>query len=117
MFRENYNHYLKKFGEKVKFYRNNLNVTQEKLAEMCGCSSQTISGIETGYNFPSFKLLFKLSDVLNVPAVYLFNFGEDKNIENIEKTSVVMDAYNSLNETQKNVILKVMQELGETKQK
>ena len=43
---------MKKFGENVKKYRMRLGYTQEKLAELCDCSSQTISGTETGYSFP-----------------------------------------------------------------
>ena len=47
----------KKFGEKVKMYRNLAKLTQEQLAEKCGCSPQTISGTETGYSFPSSNIL------------------------------------------------------------
>ena len=53
---------MKKFGDNIKKYRNRLGLTQEKLAELCECSSQTISGTETGYSFPSSKVLFKLAE-------------------------------------------------------
>lgn len=68
---------MRKFGANVKKYRNRLKLTQEMLAEKCECSPQTISGTETGYSFPSSKILFKLARALNVPIMYLFNFGED----------------------------------------
>lgn len=71
---------MKKFGEKVKLYRKQAKLTQEQLAEKCDCSKQTISGTETGYSFPSSKVLFSLSKVLNVPLMYLFNFGEDESL-------------------------------------
>ena len=59
---------IKKFGENIKRYRTHLNLTQEKLAELCECSSQTISGTETGYSFPSSKVLFKLAEALELFA-------------------------------------------------
>lgn len=69
--------FMKKFGEKIKFYRNTLGLTQDKLAEMCDCSAQTISGAETGYSFPHSDTLFLLSKALNVPLAYLFNVSNN----------------------------------------
>ena len=59
-------------------------LTQEQLAEKCDCSAQTISGTETGYSFPSSKVLFNLSVALEVPLVYFFNFDEDNYITQSE---------------------------------
>lgn len=102
----------KKFGEKVKMYRNLAKLTQEQLAEKCGCSPQTISGTETGYSFPSSNILFKIAEALDIPLVYLFNFGDDKNLKNKEISNVVTEIFGNLNEKQQKVMIKVMQELG-----
>jgi len=102
----------KKFGEKVKIYRNAKGLTQNQLALLCGCSGQTISGIETGYAFPSSKNLFKIATALEVPLVYLFNFGEDENIQKQEILSLISGAFDKLNKDEQNVILKVVQELA-----
>ncbi len=102
---------MKRFGAKVKMYRTLAKLTQEQLAERCECSAQTISGTETGYSFPSSNILFRIAEVLNVPLVYLFNFGDDVNIHNNEKISLLLTTFNNLNETQQNVLLTVMQEL------
>jgi len=80
---------IKKFGEKIKIYRKRAGLTQEQLAEKCDCSKQTISGTETGYSFPSSKILFNLSNVLDVPLVHLFNFGDDEKSSNKEVSSMV----------------------------
>lgn len=104
--------FMKKFGEKVKLYRNMAKLTQEQLAEKCGCSPQTISGTETGYSFPSSKILFKLADELNIPVAYLFNFGDDKNLETNALSSLVIETFENLNDTQQKVMLKIMQELS-----
>ena len=50
-------------------YRNLAKLTQEQLAEKCGCSPQTISGTETGYSFPSSNILFKIAEALDIPLV------------------------------------------------
>lgn len=104
---------MKKFGEKVKFYRNLAGFTQEQLAEKCDCSSQTISGTETGYSFPSSKVLFNLSSALNIPLVYLFNFDEDKKIANNETVNVINTAIKKMNSDQKKLMLKMIQCLTE----
>lgn len=99
---------MKKFGENVKKYRIRLGLTQEKLAELCDCSSQTISGTETGYSFPSSKVLFKLSQMLHVPLMYLFNFGEDPVITNKENESVISSYLSQLTFEQKELALKII---------
>lgn len=104
---------MKKFGGKVKLYRNLAGLTQEQLAEKCECSSQTISGTETGYSFPSSKVLFSMSEALNVPLVYLFNFNEDQEIGNSETASIINKAVKNMNSEQKKFVLKMVQCLTE----
>lgn len=104
---------MKKFGEKIKTYRNLAGFTQEQLAEKCDCSAQTISGTETGYSFPSSKVLFNLSTALNVPLVYFFNFDEDKNISRNETMSVIGSALEIMNDEQKKFVLKMVKCLAE----
>lgn len=102
---------MRKFGEKIKFYRIQANLTQEQLAERCNCSKQTISGTETGYSFPSSKLLFQLSNVLNVPLFTLFNFGENVETSNEEMCKLISKAISKLNYDQQILILKMIQSL------
>ncbi len=99
---------MKKFGENVKKYRMSLGLTQEKLAELCECSSQTISGTETGYSFPSSKVLFKLAENLHIPLMYLFNFGEDPVISNKEEDLAIIRCLSGMQASQKEIALKVL---------
>ena len=105
---------MKKFGINVKKYRCRLGYTQEKLAELCDCSSQTISGTETGYSFPSSKVLFKLAETLHVPLMYLFNFGEDPVISNKEEEIEIMKLLSKLDLKQKHILYKIIQVFDET---
>lgn len=99
---------MKKFGDNVKKYRNRLGLTQEKLAELCECSSQTISGTETGYSFPSSKVLFKLAESLHVPLTYLFNFGEDPVVSSREEDNAILRLLENVSVEQKRIIIKII---------
>jgi len=108
--KNNRKYIMKKFGEKVKAYRKLSNYTQEQLAEKCECSVQTISGIETGYSFPSSPILFKISDALNVPLAFLFNFDEDKSLNYLENSVKISKLFSKLDEKEKNVLLKIIEQ-------
>ena len=103
---------MKKFGCNVKKYRCRLDLTQEKLAELCDCSPQTISGTETGYSFPSSKVLFKLAENLHIPLMYLFNFGEDPVISNKEDDLAIVKYLSSMQSSQKEIALRVLKAIN-----
>ncbi len=48
-------------------------VTGKELAEKVGVTANTISFIVTGKNYPSFDLLIKIAETLNVDIKDLFN--------------------------------------------
>ena len=64
--------YQSDFIENLKYYRNQKGFSQAKLAEACNCQPGTIGCIECGRQFPSFDLLFKISDVLDINPADLF---------------------------------------------
>ena len=65
-------------GAKIKLYRKSKGFTQEKLAELADSTPQTLSGIENGKNFPSFSLLCKIIEVLDIVPYQLFMFDNSK---------------------------------------
>ena len=103
---------MKKFGDNVKKYRVRLGLTQEKLAELCDCSSQTISGTETGYSFPSSKVLFKLAENLHVPLTYLFNFGEDTVVSDKEELAAIIEDLSKLSLEQKKMLIRIIRAIS-----
>ena len=104
---------MKKFGCNVKKYRCRLDLTQEKLAELCECSPQTISGTETGYSFPSSKVLFKLAENLHVPLTYLFNFGEDPVVSSKEEDFTIIKYLSEMTIEQKKTAIKILKAINE----
>lgn len=53
-------------------------MTQEQLAERCGISADYVSNMERGNKNPSFEMIAKLAEVLQVPEKEFFDFSEDK---------------------------------------
>ncbi len=53
-------------GGQIKKYRNELEITQEKLAEMIYVSRQSISNWENDKNYPDINSLIRLSEVFHV---------------------------------------------------
>ncbi len=102
-----------KFGRKVNYYRSLAKLTQEKLAELCDCSNQTISGIETGYSFPSYKVLFNLSKALNVPIAYFFNFDNESEISNKENLETLEFLLSRMDAKEKQIAFRVLRAIIE----
>ncbi len=60
------------FGERVKIYRKEKNMTQEQLAKVSGMSRYLVSKIETGNYRPGFDTIMTLASALEMPAVHVF---------------------------------------------
>lgn len=60
-------------------------LSQQQLAEMVGCSRQTIISIESGRKNPSVEIALKLSLALNTPVNELFFLEEGKEKDNFCK--------------------------------
>ena len=61
-----------KFGESVRLFRQQKGLTQEKLGELLGVSSQAVSKWETMESYPDAELLVPLSGALGVSLDVLF---------------------------------------------
>ncbi|WP_208586161.1 helix-turn-helix transcriptional regulator [Gracilibacillus suaedae] len=64
---------------RIREYRNSKNISQEKLAELCNVSRQTINAIENEKYDPSLQLAFDLAQNLRVKVDELFlNEGKEE---------------------------------------
>ena len=66
-------------GKRIKELRKKKNFSQEKLAEMADIAQNTLSYIENGNNFCSVDTLEKIITALEVEPNELFDFGHQKN--------------------------------------
>ena len=77
--------FKKSFGARVRYLRKLAGLSQERLAELTGLSTKTISYIENSKNTLSFNKLPLLAKALNVPVYKLFiNTDFDSNKETLE---------------------------------
>lgn len=99
----------KEFGLKVKEYRLLANLSQEELAEKAGITPQTLSGIENGHNFPSYPVLYKIVNTLNVYPASLFTFSySGMNAKSDELTAILLENFTALNNENRKTILYLM---------
>ena len=67
----------KLLGEKIKFYREKADLTQEQLAEKISINSRSLSLIERGNNFITAETLSSIAEALNVTPKKLFDFDDE----------------------------------------
>lgn len=78
----NYKEIKEDFGQRLKHQRALYGISQEKLAEIIGCSTQYVYQIETGRCKPSIDALLSISDYFGVSIDYLLK-GNDNNKNDI----------------------------------
>jgi len=62
----------------LKIFRKNRDISQAKLAELCGSSQAYIAEIEVGKKFPSPNMIERISSALGIESYRLFqNKAED----------------------------------------
>lgn len=86
-----------KFSEKLKLYRKESNLTQEKLAKQLNVSRSLVARWEFGDVYPKLEILKELSNVLNVPLTQL--------IDEEEKTHIEVEHLNFIKNMNKNINL------------
>lgn len=81
--------YRKEFISNLKYYRKERGITQEKLAELCNVATSTIGCIESSQQYPSFELLFRMADVLEIHPANLFL----KDATNVKGLEIIHNLY------------------------
>lgn len=73
--------FFKNFGLKIKEYREQRNLTQEKLCEVLDIATTTLSAWENGKAFPRKLYIIKLCNALEIQEedLFCFKIGEYKN--------------------------------------
>jgi transcriptional regulator with XRE-family HTH domain len=66
-----------RFGKRVRALRRATGLSQEAFADSCGLDRTYIGGIERGQRNVSLVNIAKIAAALNVPAVNLFEFGDE----------------------------------------
>ncbi|MCH5152264.1 MAG: helix-turn-helix domain-containing protein [Clostridiales bacterium] len=75
------------FGQKLKQYRSQLNITQKDLAEQMNVTFQTISKWESDINEPDFASVRKLAKIFDCTIEDLLADGDEEKEEAVEETN------------------------------
>ena len=86
------NSYFDDFRFNIKYYREKLNISQTDLAIASDCGTGTIGGIESGKAKPSFDMIVKIAEGLNVHPADLFKRDVTKSKADMKKE--LIDAIN-----------------------
>lgn len=66
------------FGEKLKYHRQQIGLSQSELAKKAGLGTNTIGNYETGKTYPKDRQIYKLlAEILGVDPDYLHNENDD----------------------------------------
>lgn len=92
---------------RIKILREELNMTQQELADKLDGAKSTVAMYEKGDRKPSMEVLLKLSEIFNCSIDYLLGKSDIRNPINIDENKINLafsSGYNGLNETNKNII-------------
>lgn len=108
--------YQEEFIKNLKYYRKEKGLSQEKLAELCNVSTSTIGCIESAHQNPSFELIIKLSENLNIhPAdLFLQDASKTQNRELYSKYHELITNCEHLPEYQQKTVKQLAQSLAES---
>ena len=81
----------KNIGEKIKFYRKKLGLSQGELAELVKIETKSLSRIESGHNYPQCENLVAISTALKIAPWQLYFQDEQIQLEKMrdELTSAI----------------------------
>lgn len=101
---------LKLFGMRMKELRIVKNLSQELLANKAGISPKYMSRIEMGLHFPSFDIIVKLANALQVEVKDFFEFAhEAKNVKDLKE--IIRDLLNEADVERLRLAVKVLRAL------
>lgn len=88
------------YGERLKYLRNERDMTQEEISEQLNISRSTYARYETSDTQPDFETLIKLSSIFNVTIDYIVSGGSHSN-EDFYKDSYRKDLEKQLVDLEK----------------
>ncbi len=77
--------YFDDFRMNMKYYREKRNLSQIQLSIECNCGTGTIGGIESGKAKPSFDMIIKIAEALEVTPADLFVRDSSISKDNLKK--------------------------------
>lgn len=86
----------KQIGERIRRFRQNAGLSQEKLAELVGVSFQQVQKYESGYTTLNINKLQQIADALKVPVTEFFEAIPEKNIRLTGEEEQLLDSFRGI---------------------
>lgn len=103
-------------GHKVKKVRELRNFTQEFMADKLGIAPASYSRIENGQTKMDFSRLQEIALILDVDPFTLMSFDESFVFNSCQQSGKIINQYIGLAETERNTLIKRIQELEKENQ-
>ena len=94
------------FAKNLKRFRKSKKLTQTELGKMLNYGSTAIANYESGRNEPSFDILIRLSEILNVSLDYLLGASP----KNKEEQTILM-SFETLSDEKKKIVSELIKSL------
>ena len=101
----------KEIGIRILEIRKQSGITQERLSELSGISSNFISQIERGRNKCSLETINKLSKALNTPLSSMFSFKNTKTAVRDSYVKKIEIMLKDMNDKDKNLVLEITEDV------
>ena len=100
---------------RIKMLREELNITQQELADKINGAKSTIAMYEKGDRKPSMEVLIKLSEIFNCSIDYLLGKSDVRNLENkinLDDADIAFfNGVKGLNDTNKSILKGIIEGL------
>ena len=95
-------------GSRIKEQRERIGMTRPELAEAIGVTSAAIGNYETDYSTPKIELLYKIFEVLQCDANYLYQdeMSTTPKTATTDDEQTLLSCYRQLNEDNKDLLIK-----------
>lgn len=93
---------MKRMGKIIQKARETKGITQTALADQIEVSLRTVIAIENGKRNPTFEVLYRLLDALNVPADLIFHPDD---VANTHEQELFFREFSSANECEQRVAI------------
>ena len=102
-------------GQRIRNYRLQLGLSQEKVAELSGCHPTYIGQVERGEKNATLESIAKISSALNVPLSKLFDKIDGKDSPSTDTASRCYELLLSKSKSEQEQIYRIILELDKYK--
>ena len=98
-------------GKRIRYYRNQLGLSQEKLAELAGCHATYVGQVERGEKNLTVESIEKIAGALNLPLSQLFEKLGPQNADSANYPLACYELVAEKNKTEQECLYGILREI------